>query len=898
MTALRILVSRLRGLFADDARVDEEIHTHVEMLAAEYERQGAEPEEARFRARREFGGVQKIKELHRETRSFVWIEQCFRDLRYSLANLRRNPGFTVTAVIALALGIGVNATIFGIYNAMALKPLPVVEPSRVVRIGRWFTQKSSSIQFSFAYPEYEFLRDHCSSFAAVVATRPQISAQAGIGGAVERSIGYAVSANYFSDLGVRPFAGRGFLPDEDRVPGASPVVVLDYRFWEREYHGDRNALGQPIKLNGLAYTIIGVAPREFTGTEAFPVKSDFFAPLSMLDQLDPRFGPSDPSSKNGGWREQWRDPSTHGGFELLARLKPGISRQRAQTEADALMRRYLAGRKESDRTRAITLPKTTYFGDTGDPGFRAAAAGVLLVVSLVLVVACANVANMLLARGAARQREIGIRMALGASRGRVIQQLLTESILLSSLGGAAGLLFSAWAGRLLWLSLNTAFRGLHIGMTELDLSPDIRVLSYAVGLTLLTGALCGLVPALRVTRVGLSDSMKQDGSPSGSPLGRSRLRGLLVGTQVAVSVGLLVVGLWMASGLVSLRSSDLGFETRDTYTLLFDGPQEKNQALRERLETLPELSSVATGHFPLNLIPTLPITAGNLNAEAVVTDGSDGYLETLGVRLLRGRSFTRDEAKQKSHLAVISESTARHLWPREDPLGKHLSLDLNSQNQFTDFEVIGVANDARFADITEIDELHVYLPSMEVGGLLFRIRGDRGRALAAVRSVVQSFEPSWLPSLDMVSLEDGFVAVQRGTVRVEAFLAWVIAMASLAMAGLGIYGVMAFMVSQRTREIGIRVALGATSPLVIKTILVQGLRPVLVGLAGGFVLGAAVNVIERASDPFPDQLARTIFGDWSIYGGLVLMLAIAALASVIPAKRALRVDPAVALRHE
>jgi predicted permease len=489
-------------------------------------------------------------------------------------------------------------------------------------------------------------------------------------------------------------------------------------------------------------------------------------------------------------------------------------------------------------------------------------------------------------------------MALGASRGRVIQQLLTESILLALLGGAAGLLLSTWAGRLLWLSLNAVFQGLHFTMIELDLSPDGRVLGYAVGLTLLTGALFGLVPALRVTRVGLSDSMKQDGSPFGSPLGRSRLRGLLVGTQVAVSVGLLVVGLWMASGLVSLRSSDLGFETRDTYTLLFDGPQEKNQALRERLETLPELSSLATGHFPLNLIPTLPITAGNLNAEAVVTDGSDGYFETLGVRLLRGRSFTREEAKQKSHLAVISESTARHLWPREDPLGKRLSLDLNSQNQFTDFEVIGVANDARFADITEIDELHVYLPSMEVGGLLFRIRGDRGRALAAVRSAVQSFEPSWLPSLDMVSLEDSFVAVQRGTVRVEAFLAWVIAIASLAMAGLGIYGVMAFMVSQRTREIGIRVALGATSPLVIKTILVQGLRPVLVGLAGGFVLGAAVNVIERASDPFPDRLARTIFGDWSIYGGLVLMLAIAALASVIPAKRALRVDPAVALRHE
>ena len=309
---------------------------------------------------------------------------------------------------------------------------------------------------------------------------------------------------------------------------------------------------------------------------------------------------------------------------------------------------------------------------------------------------------------------------------------------------------------------------------------------------------------------------------------------------------------------------------------------------------------MATGSVPLNVTHTLPITAGTLNAEAVATDGSDGYLETLGMRLLRGRSFTREEAKQAAHVAVISESTGGHLWPREDPLGKHFGLDLKSQNKFTDFEVIGVANDARFADITEIDELHVYLPSLETpegGGLLIRIRGDRGRALAAVRSAVQSFDPGWLPGMDMFGLEDSVVAFWRGLVRVEALFAWVIAMASLAMAGVGIYGVMAFLVSQRTREIGIRVALGATSRLIIKTILVQGLRPVLAGLAIGFGLGAAVNVMERARDPFPDPLARTIFGDWSIYGGLALMLAIAVLASVIPARRALRVDPAVALRH-
>ncbi len=880
-----------------------EIEAHLALLREDFEKRGMPPEQAALAARRAFrthaGGIEQAKELHRETRSFVWIEQCFRDLRYSLANLHRNPGFTFTAVIALALGIGLNATIFSIYNAVALKPLPVADPSRVVRIERWFTQSSGNGQYSFAYPEYEYLRDHASGFAAVVAAKSQISARAEIDGAKEPVSGYAVSGNYFSDLGVKPAIGRGFFPADRRAPGASPVVVLDYRFWEREYHGDRDILGQPIKLNGFAYTIVGVAPREFTGTASLPLETDFYAPLSMLDRLDPTFGPASKPL----WREQWRDSSTQAGFELVARLKPGTSRQQAQTEADILMRRYLAGQKESDRTRAITLQKTAYFGNTderhfsrggrgrsagGEPG---AAGGVR---------ECREYAA-----GAGRDAAAGNRGPAGIGGephpcDPAIADRKHAAFIPGRNRGSASL---GVGGRLLWLSLNTVFRGFHITMIELDLSPDIRVLSYAVGLSLLTGALFGLVPALQATRLGLNDSMKQDGSLGVSPLGRSRLRGLLMGTQVAVSVTLLVVGIAGATALVSLRSSDLGFETRDTFTLLLNGAKEKNQALRERLQTLPELSSVASGGFPLNGTQTLKITAAKLNAEAVATDASDGYFETLGVRLVRGRSFTREEAKQEAHVAVVSESTARRLWPREDPLGQRLDLDLKDRNKFTDFEVIGVARDARFANISQIDELHVYLPSLQIpngGGLLLRISGDHRRALAAVRSVIQSFDPGMAPSLDLVvvSLEEGFVALQHGLVRVTAFLAGSIAIASLIMAGLGIYGVMAFLVSQRTREIGIRVALGATSRSVIKTILVQGWRPVLIGLAIGFVLGAAVNAVELASEPFPDSLTQRIFSGWALYAGLALMLAIAALASIVPARRALRVDPAVALRHE
>jgi macrolide transport system ATP-binding/permease protein len=902
---MRRLWLRFANLFRGrhaEREMSREIEAHLALLREDFERRGMSSEEAGRAARRAFiahagGGIEQAKELHREARSFLWMEQGLKDLAYGWANLRRNPGFTVTAVIALALGIGVNATIFGIYNAVALKPLPVADPSRVVRIKRWFAERPpGNVQYDFAYAEYQYLCDHSSVFSAVVAADPEITAKVEIEGSVVRAIGYAVSANYFSDLGVRPQIGRGFLPDEDRVPGASPVVVLDYRFWQREFDGAASVLGRSIKLNGMDYTIVGVTPREFTGTESLPFASDFYAPLSMMDQLDPTFGPA----SDGGWRQQWRDSSDHPGLELLARLKPGISRASAQTETDLLLRRYLAGYQETDRTTSVTLDRTAYLGYTVDSYPQAAA--FLAVVGLVLLVACANVANMQLARGIARQREFGIRLALGASRGRLIRQLLAESLLLGLLGAAGGALLSLWAGRLLWVSLSGLFQGFHVRMIELDLTPDAHVLVYALSLCLLAAVLSGLAPALQSTQTAPGTFIK-----AGSGTRRSRLRDVLVGIQVTVSVVLVVFGFAMAGALLNSRSSELGFDARDTYSLVYGGGQ-KTQALWERLETLPELSSVAIGAqsgasigaIPLNGRAMLPMLVGKRNAKVLATHASDRYLETLGVRMLLGRSFTRQEARQKAPVAVISASTGRHFWPGEDPLGKHFSLDLDNNNKLTDFEVVGVAGDARFANVTEADESHVYLPLADghAGGIVFRIRGDRGRALAAVRSAAGSVDRSLLPSLDMVSLEEGFVALQRGLYRVATSMAGVMTLLSLALAGVGIYGVMAFLVSQQTREIGIRVALGARSRLIVKNILRQGLRPVLIGMAIGFALGAAANVIERATEPFPDTLARTIFGDWSIYGGLAMMLGIAVLASVIPARRALRVDPAVTLRHE
>ncbi len=902
---MRRFFLRLANLFRvgrAEREMAREIEAHLALLQEDFERQGMPPEEARLAAKRAYGGVEQTKELHRDARSFVWIEQFFKDVRYGWSNLRRNPGFTLTAVIALALGIGVNATIFGIYNAVALKQLPVGDPDHVVRLERWFEHNSrGDIQYNFAYPEYQYLRDHNSVFSGLAASSFEVPVLASVAGEAvgEHLSGHAVSANYFADLGVPAHIGRTFLPDEDRSHGANTVVVISEEFWQRRFHGDSSVLGQTLKLNGLAYTVIGVAPEHFTGTDIMPTRCDFWAPLSMIDQLEPGFGPI----------EQWHDASSQPQFEVLARLKNGVSRAKAQAETDVLMGEFLSGYRETERTKTIALQRTAYFGNTEDPRFQASVAGVLMVVSLVLLAACANVANLLLARGAARQREIGVRMALGAGRGRIIRQLLTESVLLSLLGGAVGLLVAAWASKLLWTSMAGIFQGFQGLRTDVDVSPDAHVFLYGFVLALATGIVFGLAPALQFTRPDLNSAIKQEGAALGTRLSGSKLRGLLLGAQVAVSVLLLMTSGDLISHLVNSGSADPGFQTRDTYFLTTSGDPAKalatNRSLRARLEGVPELIGVAIGGMPLMGTFSPPMKAGNLDLQTLASYASDGYLDTMGIPILRGRSFTRQEADRGAPAAVISESTARRFWPEENPIGKHFSLDLTFRNRFTDFEVVGIAKDIRSANIARLDPLHVYLPAdgsqpRSTGTLVFRIRGDRDKGMAAVQSVVGSVDRNLLPSMTILNIEEGPLAMQRKLLYVTETFAGVLTLLSLTLAGVGIYGVMSFLVSHRIREIGIRIALGATSRMVLRSVMLQGLRPVLVGTLLGFGASLALDSVVRATveTPGSSNLFSSTFGDPAFYGEVALVLAIAVLASIAPAKRALRVDPMVALRHE
>jgi macrolide transport system ATP-binding/permease protein len=900
---LRTLIARIRGAVLNRRMEDEfasEIETHLALLEDELVRRGMARDLARSEARRQFGGVTQARELHREGRGLAQLERLWADLAYALRMMRRNPGFTLVAVATLALGIGVNTALFSAYNAVALKPWPIADPERVVRLERWFESRNlGDIQYAFSYPEYVYLRGHATGFAGLAAASWPVRAfgEARGGTAMEKLQGQLVSANYFAAMGVGARLGRTFVEGEDRTPGANPVIVLSHAAWQRWFQGDV-AVGQTVQLNGTAFTVIGIMPEAFTGTSAIPVVPDFWAPVSMQ-------GPLAPGSN-------WLDTQEVHLLQILGRLKNGAPLGSIQAEATLLLQQFGATHKELDKTVRLTLQRTSYFGNVDDPRFQAFVAGVMLVVGLVLFVACANIANLLLARTAVRQREIAVRLALGAGRGRVIRQLLTESVVLALVGGAAGLLLAAWCSRVLWVAIEQVIAGPFAGNFKLvlDLRPDVRVYAYALLISTASGMLFGLWPALRATRTDLIAATRDESTGFGAGWTRSRLRGWLVGGQVAVSMLLLITAGLLTRGLVRSRAADPGFETRGLYMLTGDFGNDPAKAasrqrrVMERLRTAPEVSGVAVGGVPMLGTWTPPMMAGQARGRTLASYADQDYLTTMGIPLVRGRGFSKAEVERSAPVAVISEAAARRYWPAEDPLGKRFQLDLDFRGAMAEFEVIGVAKDVRYGSLTRIDLAHVYL-TPKAGDFqiaLLRTRGDARQALADVRAAVRSVDADVLPSLSVISIEAGPLFFQKVQSQAGAAIAAVLAALALLLAGVGIYGVMAYLVSQRTREIGIRMALGAAAGAVVRGVVLSGLRPVFVGMAVGIAAAAGASAVLHSTLSFPgsaDLLYGVSFYDPATFLGLsVFLLAVAALASVVPARRAVRVDPMVALRYE
>jgi len=803
------------------------------------------------------------------------------DLRYGLRMLARSPGFTAVAVLTLALGIGASTTIFTWFKASVLNPIPGARESRqVVSI---YTMKQDSCCFGDPYPLYEFLRDHSSVFSGLIG-HELISLNVSQGGRPEAVTGGIVSANYFDLLGVKARLGRTFASNDDMRPGADPVAVLGYGFWQRRFGGDPRIVGQTIHLNQHAFTVIGVAPPDFFGTYG-GVQQSVFVPLSMDGQLD-------------------ASPNPRGfprSLQIMGRLKPGIDLDKAQAEARVLGRQFAHLKPEEYKKWEVVVEPHQLRGFT--PMIADFVPILGAAVGLILLIACANVASLLLGRATGRSREVAIRVALGAGRARVSRQLLSENLLLALLGGAAGILPTFWTSRSLMALLPPV--GVPI---RLDLSVDFTVLGFAILITALTGVLSGLLPALHASAAGPMSTLKTESSTIAGTASRSRLRSLLVVSQVALScVALIGAGLLFRS-LDKARKTSLGLDTRKTLLASFDlqvaGYTEARglnfySDLLERTRAIPgvEAASLAS-YIPLSM-------KGGGNTHRVEVEGyapapdesmdliadsaGPGYLESLGIPVVAGRDFSLHDRKGAPPVAIVNETVAAHFWPHQSAVGKQVKVDDTWR------EVVGVARDFAYMHVTDSYRQVLYVPLLDVyrprATVILRAAGDPYAVLPALRDSVSQLD-SELPMDDVTSFSEQ-VRASLFDKQAPATMMGVFAFLALVLAAVGLYGVLSFAVSQRTHEIGIRLALGASRANVRAMIVWQGLRLALagaaIGIAGALALARVLESIVYGVKPTDPA---------TFIAASALLTAVALLACYIPARRATKVDPMVALRYE
>ena len=887
---LREFLVRVGGLFRppdDDADLVAEIREHLRLAEADHRRRGLNPEDARRAAHLAFGNITRAREIHRDQRTLPPVESLVQDVRYALRLLRRAPGFTIAAVLTLALGIGLNTTLFTALNAVAFRPLPVRGGERLVRVRRWFpSENRGDIQYAFSEPEFRYIAAQAPALTNPIAAGWPVPVEEASGEHVHVQF---VSSNYFDVLGVVPRTGSMFGPASASDAG----VVLSDTYWRRRFEQDPRIAGRTITLNGAAFTISGVTPRSFVGTANPPAVPDVWAPMSAEGRM---LGPRTLARR----------------YQLLGHLSPGLTRGAAEARLAPLVRPLADTFRADDPTTALTLERATYFGETSDPRFLAFVAVVMLVVALILLIACANLANMLLARATGRQKEIGMRLALGASRGRLVRQLLTESLLLALLGGAAGLALSIWAARLLWVLIAEPVRLFAHGDVAplVDLTVDIRIFLFTAVVSVLAAAAFGLLPALRISRPDLIATLKDDASLFGQRVTGASLRRWFVAGQVAVSMALLLAAGLLLRGLVASRHASTGYDTTRVFDVLYSRPDDPPAAARmeERivhaLARAPGLSVALVDRLPLAGTWTPPMTAhgasGRIVARTFANRVSPEYFSTLGVAIVRGRGFRRDESA--TAVAVISERTARLFWPGHDPLGRSFTLDLNFRGKLAAFNVIGIARDVRTASLSRPDASYVYLP-LESGGrnhVMVRSAMAPRDGVTAIHQAVGSIDPTLLHDLQVTSLEDGPLRLTRSMIDVVAEFAAALAAIALALAIAGIYGVVAYLTGGRRHEIGVRLVLGARRADVLRLVLIDGLSPVAFGASAGIALALALSAVLQSALAFPET-PDVLFGvsafDAVTFGGATVLLGLVTLAaSAGPLWRATRVDPVIALR--
>jgi len=915
----------LKSLFLKkklDAQLAEEVRTHVEMATEANVTKGMTPEEARYAALREFGNVAVIQEQTREVHGWVWLEQFWQDVRFAVRMLGKSPGVTVTAVLTLALGIGVNAALFAVYDIMALRPLPSRAPEELVEIRGRNEQVRGGADARVSYPDY---LDYCagtqafSDIAAMVPTRvrlPELVAPAG-GSPLESVPGIvslqAVSGNYFPALGAEIVLGRDFLPEEAGPHTGRPVIVLSHLFWQTHLRGDPGVLGTTLATVDLqggtgrtVYTVVGVAAPDFVGQSAIP-PAGWIPLVAHPTVISNRARPL---------------------VSMIGRMRAGISTAQAKADLDEIARQLGRLYPEERRANSVQLlPGMRLTNFALDPMFALAMSPVLLGFALVLVIACLNVANLLLSRGVTRQHEIGVRLVLGAGRGRIVRQLFAENFLLCVLGAGAALLLAIWTLQALKPMLLSLLAGEiearnYVSMIEIGL--DRRMVGFGAVLAVVAGLTAGLAPALHSVRRDGVFALKQDGSAFGRKMTPSRLRGLLLVGQVAASLTMLAVSGLMTGTLLKARAAEAGFSTDGVYQVRPAAPGGTAGAFASdplgAVETLRMLPGVAAAclvaETPLgkpggNLRSVLVKIAGGNPMKAGYNRVSAGFFEAFGVPVQRGRAFSPHEVAAGAPVVVMSEATARWLWPGQEAVGKILSVDASmfgrragqpapALNQsYRDFEVIGVTRDFRSNWTgTENAEQRVImfpLPAEGAAGTLYvRLQAD---STGMLRGVERTAATAGLP----VQFQERLATIVDRSLwpfRAFALISGALSGLALLLATVGLWGVMSFGVSQRVREIGVRMALGATAERVTGLLVRQGMRLVTWGVAAGLVGGAAFTALLGKALPGAHFTGDLAFRCVVFCVVTVFVAGVALLACWLPARRAAKVDPMVALRAE
>ena len=863
----RLLGRRKRMM--DD--LDQDIRDFIERETKDNIERGMPPEEARYAALRKFGNVTRIKEDTREVWTFVWLEQLLQDVRYGLRQLRRNPGFTVVAALTLALGIGANTAIFSIINAVLLTPLPFPHPDRVVQI--WERNPHIGLEQGVVSPS-NFLdwQSQSHDFEAMAAYQHEHFSLTGGPLPVGLS-GRRVSADFFRVLGMRPILGRDFLPKEDQ-PGAGHVAIVSYATWQNHLQGDPAIVGKSITLDGESYTVIGVMPPDL--------------PVSDLGS-DVWITP--------GFELKGENRGSHYLF-AVGRLKAGVTLAAARSEMDTIANRLAQQYPDSNSDSGILLVPLLdeIVGNT-----RLALLVLWGAVGLVLLIACANVANLLLSRGIARRREFSVRAALGAGRMRLMTQLVTESLLLASAGGALGIAIARWG-------IGAIVRSAAIPRAH-GITLDSRVLAFTAALSLLTGIVFGLAPAFASSSLDLNSALKETGGVMEASAARSRLRSGLVVVEMALSVvllagaGLLIKSLWLL-GRVSP-----GFNPKGVLAARLSLPELKYpkgieravvfQRVIERLEAIPGVENVGgVNDLPFSGSETsssfdiegMPLRSAEENRQADRRDISPDYFKALGIPLLKGREFTDQDNADSTNVIILNEDLARKYWPASDPLGQRIKLN----DKY--WEIVGIVGDVKLLDLAARDKPELYRPCAQSGSppwMFFAIRSRFGpeSLIASVRNAVRDVVPDE-PLYDVGTMEER-VDASTAPRRLNAVLLGVFAALALLLSAVGTYGVIAYSVAQRTRELGIRMALGADRSDVLSMVTREGLALAGAGVALGVV--AALGLTQfLASMLFSVRPADPL----TFVSVSVLLVAIALVSSYIPARRATKVDPMVALRYE